>query len=133
MGFRQNAPSAVRTAGMASADTLCREGWKMSEEDLLVDCWACGVSSKCERHHIEPQEFGGKDNPENIVPLCTVCHDILDRYRWQRLEIWSWFSKEVAREPGPRWARLMLLEFMRLISWLIHKGYIGHAATREQQ
>lgn len=105
----------------------------MSAEEVLVDCWACGVPSRCEHHHIEPQEFGGKDDPENLVPLCEGCHDILDRYRWQRLEIWSWFLKEVEREPGPRWARLMLLESMKLISWLRYKGYIGHATAREGQ
>jgi len=105
----------------------------MSAEEVPVDCWACGVPSRCERHHIEPQQFGGKDSPENTVPLCAVCHDILDRYHWQAPEIWSWFLKEATTEPGPRWARLMLLEFMKLISWARYKGYIGHATTRKEE
>src|SRR6476659_8364604 len=30
------------------------------------------------RHHLVPQELGGTDRNENIVPLCRSCHDLID-------------------------------------------------------
>ncbi|MBZ5516945.1 MAG: HNH endonuclease [Acidobacteriia bacterium] len=101
----------------------------MARETELVNCWVRGVPSGCEQHHITPEEFGGTSEPGNLIPICRVCHDIIDRYRWQRLEIWSWFFQEQRKGPGLRWARLMLLECMKMISWLKYKGYIVHRAV----
>ena len=42
-----------------------------------TECWACGASAKCEIHHVAPRQFGGLDNPENLVPLCSNCHDVV--------------------------------------------------------
>ncbi len=29
-------------------------------------------------HHLRPQRYGGKSHPENLIPLCRPCHDVVD-------------------------------------------------------
>ena len=36
-------------------------------------CRCCGMKGS-EVHHIKPIVYGGKDEPENMVVLCSVCH-----------------------------------------------------------
>jgi 5-methylcytosine-specific restriction endonuclease McrA len=56
-------------------------------------CGGCGITEKEARvfgilfeiDHIIPLEFGGKDEPENTLPLCSVCHQTKTaRQRWAR-------------------------------------------------
>lgn len=81
------------------------------------ECWACRISAECEEHHLIPQSMGGTDTEDNIIFLCKTCHDFIDRYRFQDTIDISWFMTEAIREPGPRWARLMLLEMAKLASY----------------
>jgi len=37
-------------------------------------CWRCGCKSNLQRCHIIPESLGGKDEPSNLVLLCTRCH-----------------------------------------------------------
>lgn len=37
-------------------------------------CWRCGYKAKLQRCHIIPESLGGKDEPANLVLLCTRCH-----------------------------------------------------------
>lgn len=44
-------------------------------------CARCGNKSKSTHiHHIDPLIFGGSDNCENLIPLCSECHDEWDTY-----------------------------------------------------
>lgn len=42
-------------------------------------CAACGRTDDLQYHHLVPIELGGKDEPENIIVLCGVCHQ-----KWHR-------------------------------------------------
>ena len=54
---------------------------RVSECDLSVDwseaethCWRCGCEKDLQRCHIVPDALGGKDEPSNLVLLCSRCH-----------------------------------------------------------
>ena len=54
---------------------------KIDECELSVDwseavthCWRCGCKKNLQRCHIIPDTLGGKDEPSNIVLLCSRCH-----------------------------------------------------------
>jgi|GEM_PF-3771603 len=38
-------------------------------------CERCGRGGKITVHHIVPRELGGSDILENLISLCTHCHD----------------------------------------------------------
>jgi hypothetical protein len=40
----------------------------------LKICSRCGGNFKIEKHHIVHRVNGGKDSPENLIPLCWHCH-----------------------------------------------------------
>jgi hypothetical protein len=44
-----------------------------------MSCWACGSDARIELHHLKPKRAGGSDNGQNMVPLCFVCHSLVDR------------------------------------------------------
>lgn len=37
-------------------------------------CWRCGYKANLQRCHIIPESLGGKDEPSNLVLLCSRCH-----------------------------------------------------------
>lgn len=44
-------------------------------------CYICGNKNRdvLERHHIVPRRFGGSDDKENLVQLCSNCHTSVER------------------------------------------------------
>lgn len=52
------------------------------------ECYFCGSGPPLEEHHIIPRRFGGPDKRSNIVSLCQLCHQRLERlydksfYEW---------------------------------------------------
>jgi len=73
----------------------------ISEFDVAVDwgdwdaeqkrCWCCGHKGKLQKCHIVPKSIGGSDNANNLVPLCSQCHDEspdvndpLEMFQWIR-------------------------------------------------
>ena len=45
---------------------LRRDGWR---------CQFCGTMSNLEVHHREFRSHSGADSDENLITLCTECHD----------------------------------------------------------
>ena len=45
---------------------LRRDGWR---------CQSCGTMSNLEVHHKEFRSQSGDDSEENLITLCTSCHD----------------------------------------------------------
>jgi 5-methylcytosine-specific restriction endonuclease McrA len=45
---------------------LRRDGWR---------CQLCGTRSGLEVHHKEFRSHSGDDSEENLITLCTSCHD----------------------------------------------------------
>lgn len=41
-------------------------------------CPVCGVRRVESKHHIKPRAEGGDDSKRNKVPLCRICHDIVE-------------------------------------------------------
>jgi hypothetical protein len=80
------------------------------------ECWACGIPAKCEKHHLTPRQAGGADRDDNVIYLCEPCHSFIDRRKFRDTLDISWFLIEATKDPGPRWARLMLLEMNKLAS-----------------
>lgn len=44
-------------------------------------CYMCGNKNGdvLERHHIVPRRFGGSDDDENLVDLCSNCHSAIEK------------------------------------------------------
>jgi 5-methylcytosine-specific restriction endonuclease McrA len=49
---------------------LRRDAWR---------CQSCGAMSNLEVHHKEFRSHSGDDSEENLITLCTACHDIVHR------------------------------------------------------
>lgn len=47
---------------------------KVMKDNLGSKCVCCGSTNNIEYHHIVPISLGGRNNLENIVPLCVSCH-----------------------------------------------------------
>lgn len=71
----------------------------IDEMDIGVDwcdagerCWRCGCNRKLQKCHIVAKQFGGSDDPANIVPLCAECHDEAPDVT-DPSEIWRWIKE----------------------------------------
>lgn len=56
-----------------------------------VECPVCLLkmsSKRIERHHIKPQRAGGTNDPDNMISLCVMCHDLVDRIMPDELYMW---------------------------------------------
>lgn len=42
-------------------------------------CYLCGKAPTEEIHHIRPRQYGGKNDPCNLMALCKKCHDEVHR------------------------------------------------------
>jgi 5-methylcytosine-specific restriction endonuclease McrA len=49
---------------------LRRDGWR---------CQLCGTMSNLEVHHKEFRSHSGADSEENLITLCSTCHDGIHR------------------------------------------------------
>jgi Phage integrase family/HNH endonuclease len=73
----------VALAHVATTPADIVEYWatRIDERDLPVDwtdaldhCWRCTDEERLQRCHIVPASRGGRDEPSNLVLLCTRCH-----------------------------------------------------------
>jgi 5-methylcytosine-specific restriction endonuclease McrA len=46
-------------------EVLRRDGWR---------CQVCGTMSNLEIHHKEFRSHSGNDSEDNLITLCTACH-----------------------------------------------------------
>ena len=62
-----------------------RKQWAMIAAEKTGPCRVCGsvengrVESKIQLHHVVARAHFGDDTPDNIVPLCLMCHDAITR------------------------------------------------------
>ncbi len=54
---------------------LRRDGWR---------CQRCGARSNLEVHHKEFRSQGGDDSEQNLITVCSACHDCLHRGKCHR-------------------------------------------------
>jgi RNA-directed DNA polymerase len=54
------------------------QDWRELKEEVLAHynrkCAECGTTGRLDIHHIQARQDGGKDEIENLVPLCRTCH-----------------------------------------------------------
>ncbi len=72
---------------------------RICESDIGVDwddaderCWRCGCDRTLQKCHIVAKQFGGSDDEQNIVPLCSFCHDEMPDVR-DPSEVWRWIRE----------------------------------------
>ncbi len=51
-------------------EILRRDGWR---------CQSCGTMTNLEVHHREFRSHSGANSEENLITLCTACHDRVHR------------------------------------------------------
>jgi hypothetical protein len=63
-------------------------------------CVRCGGDFDVQEHHIQPRSKGGSNKPENLVPLCRVCHDEIhsdvsqdNPAKFTGDEFWEWVNE----------------------------------------
>jgi hypothetical protein len=82
-------PDAVRSQAMLRDQYTCRRcGWTHA-------LWNRSDPRHLELHHIRPHQEGGENTAENLITLCTVCHD-----EWhavsheQHVDFSGWLSQD---------------------------------------
>lgn len=67
----------------------CDLNFDWSEADKI--CWRCGYERKLYRCHIIPDSLGGKDEPSNLVLLCSQCHEEAPNVEDSQF-MWDWIK-----------------------------------------
>ena len=81
------------------ADAIGYWSERVYEGDIGVDwseadtrCWRCGSERTLQRCHIVAKQFDGAEGPENIIPLCRMCHDEAPDVT-DPSEMWRWVKE----------------------------------------
>jgi len=84
----RNIPDAVRGA------VLRRDGYQCKKCKWKHSLWNRSDPRHLELHHIEAHSSGGKNTEENLITLCTVCHDVWHSVEkeWQDKGFYSWLK-----------------------------------------
>lgn len=78
------------------------------------ECWACGSDAKIEMHHIHPRSALGSDHPDNLIPLCFICHSLVDRVPLAKWPIEDLISSFAAMTGGPTVTKRLVLKMMSI-------------------
>ena len=125
------------------------------EQDMGCDwseaherCWRCGYKKKLERCHILPDALEGKDDPSNLILLCSGCHveapNVTDsEYMWEWIKntnvgfydkFWlDRFIKEYTNEYGDELLKKLCSypKYHIMKEWKkIYKKTINHAGEK---
>lgn len=60
-------------------DVLKRDGYKCTKCNWSYKEWNRSDPRHLELHHVKPHAEGGENSRENLITLCTVCHDDIHR------------------------------------------------------
>lgn len=55
-----------------------RSEWEMIRRAKLDVCRACRYDFRIELHHLVPRSQAGDDVADNLVPLCFLCHGLIE-------------------------------------------------------
>lgn len=62
--------------------------------DAYSHCWRCGKETKAlQRCHIQPKSKGGNLDPDNIIALCSRCHDEMPNVDGDKNAVWDWIKR----------------------------------------
>lgn len=74
MGRRLPIKTTIREAVDYWSRRIDECGLSIDWSEAETHCWRCGCEKNLQRCHIIPDPLGGKDEPGNIVLLCSRCH-----------------------------------------------------------
>lgn len=85
-------------------------------------CWCCGQKvrkSRIEQHHI----FGKKES-DSVIPLCILCHDLVDRIPIDKEEIFdqyflNCYNDLIKMGDDYKWTKIFFLKLFKLSYYLI--------------
>lgn len=72
---RQSPPHDRMISDGVRRDVLRRDGYQCQRCQWDHDLWNRSDPRHLELHHIQHHESGGANTADNLVTLCTVCHD----------------------------------------------------------
>lgn len=62
-------------------------GWEQLRRAKLRPCRVCGNSWLPQLHHLVSRSLGGDDVPDNLVPLCSDCHGLVEDHDHETLRV----------------------------------------------
>ena len=85
----------IRDAVSYWSSIVCETDIGVDWIDAYDRCWRCAHKRTLQRCHIVPKSLGGADSTDNIIPLCSSCHDqqpdVIDPD-----ETWRWIKETCA-------------------------------------
>ena len=72
---RQSPPHDRTIPDPVRREVLRRDKYTCSKCKWNQDLWNPSDPRHLELHHVEHHVHGGKNDPDNLITLCTVCHD----------------------------------------------------------
>ena len=104
----------------------------MDECDLNFDwseanqvCWRCGYKRKLYRCHIIPDSLGGKDEPNNLVLLCSQCHEEAPNVEDSKF-MWDWIKSF----HSPLYNTFFKIRALEEYERIYHKSFINELKNR---
>lgn len=76
---RQSPEHDRKISDMVKARVLARDGYACVQCHWHHDKWNRSDPRHLELHHVVPHAEGGENTEENLITVCTVCHDDIHR------------------------------------------------------
>lgn len=84
----RNIPDAIRGKVLRRDEYKCRRcGW-------THDLWNRSDPRHLELHHVQAHVSGGENTEENLITLCTICHDVWhsEEKKWEDGGFYAWLE-----------------------------------------
>lgn len=79
---RFNALDNLSSYNYSMCPYACKACNRKAIRDLLVRdyrmCRGCRMDGRLTIHHVVPRDEGGTNIPENLIVLCSTCHDLVE-------------------------------------------------------
>ena len=78
---RQSPEHDRQIKDIIKSDVLRRDEYKCTKCNWSHEEWNRSDPRHLELHHVKPHAEGGENTKDNLITLCTVCHDDVHRNR----------------------------------------------------
>lgn len=89
---RKGAPTWTKACAAYWSQYLYEGDLGTDFDEADVRCWRCSRMVTLQKCHIIPKSLGGTDGPDNIVPLCSWCHDEMPNVG-DASAVWAWIKR----------------------------------------
>ena len=76
---RQSPEHDRRIPDSIKRKVLRRDGYKCTKCGWSHDEWNRSDPRHLELHHVKPHADGGKNTEDNLITVCTICHDVIHK------------------------------------------------------